>query len=377
MESLAAGIRQAVPGQVGCCAHRQWPGRQSGSVSGERRCTVGTVQRCRAAPLPRHKSVPAAPLSPAGQRGGGGRVGGDWAAPGGAAGHKAGPAGAVGQGGGGSCSPLGLRGRPPASADRACACPESWLHACPGLATRSARQRTARQAVVWFTNHACRSTAGCRGRRRSACCGRTRRRWRPRPPPPPTPTGQVCWGGGVLPAPLSCYRAAAPGVSGALEASRCWPCSARAAARLHLPPAPAHTSSPAAGMRFKCISCDTALQPFLFAAAPGAGGAGGGAGYPHTADLRYSQLPMASPARNPSQPWTAAVAPGVEALAAGGPAAGEAPRLSAMRGPTGDAVRPLSPQSVRPASSAAARLASPARWAGLQWQMRTGACSVS
>ena len=121
-------------------------------------------------------------------------------------------------------------------------------------------------------------------------------------------------------------------------------------------------------MRFKCISCDSALQPFLFAAAAGAGGAGS-AGGPHTADLRYSQLPVASPARNASQPWTAAMAPGVEAAAAG-VAGGEAVRLSVMGGPASDDVRPQSPRSVRPASGAASRLASPARSARRDWKIR-------
>ncbi|GAB4815314.1 hypothetical protein N2152v2_002360 [Parachlorella kessleri] len=50
--------------------------------------------------------------------------------------------------------------------------------------------------------------------------------------------------------------------------------------------------APASGVRFKCISCDSDLQPVIFASAPGGGAA--------AANLRYSQLPSVSPAREPN-----------------------------------------------------------------------------
>lgn len=123
----------------------------------------------------------------------------------------------------------------------------------------------------------------------------------------------------------------------------------------------------AAGMRFRCISCDTALQPFVFAAAPGAG-ISGAVGQPHTADLRYRQLPVASPARNASQPWAAAVQ--MEPVAAGLGGA-EPSRLTGASSPAieapavqvhAPAVQPPSPHGGRP-STGASRLGSPARWA--------------
>ncbi|KAI3430254.1 hypothetical protein D9Q98_004850 [Chlorella vulgaris] len=63
-------------------------------------------------------------------------------------------------------------------------------------------------------------------------------------------------------------------------------------------------AGPAAGTKFKCISCDSLLQPFVFAAAPGAL-----AQSTDTAELRYLQLPAASPQRNPQQTWSAAAVP--------------------------------------------------------------------
>ncbi|KAI7840130.1 hypothetical protein COHA_006169 [Chlorella ohadii] len=151
------------------------------------------------------------------------------------------------------------------------------------------------------------------------------------------------------------------------------------------PPAAAPAADPncpAAGMRFRCLSCDTALQPFAFAVAPGNGGASGSAGQAHTADLRYTQLPVASPARNAAQPWTAAVASGLEPAAAGlaGGLAGGEPspsRLSVASGPAADvpavqvpAVQPPSPRGSRPSTSAASRLGSPARCAAAGAVMR-------
>lgn len=129
----------------------------------------------------------------------------------------------------------------------------------------------------------------------------------------------------------------------------------------------------AAGMRFRCISCDTALHPFVFAAAPGAG-AGAAPAPAHTADLRYTQLPVASPARNASQPWTAAGTLGAEpaavGLAAVGQPAGEHSRLSAVGSPAGEvpAVQPPSPRGGRQSTRAASRLGSPARWATSRWR---------
>lgn len=125
------------------------------------------------------------------------------------------------------------------------------------------------------------------------------------------------------------------------------------------PPSPSAADAaggPAAGMRFKCISCDTDLQPFIFAAAPGALGGG------TTADLRYSHLPVASPARNAGQPWTAAVAGGAAPVSptaelSRASSAGDAGSLS----PGGAHVLPPSPLSGRP-STAASRGGAPASW---------------
>lgn len=122
------------------------------------------------------------------------------------------------------------------------------------------------------------------------------------------------------------------------------------------PPTTAADPGPAAGTKLRCISCDTDLQPFLFAAAPGVIVGGGGQLAPApgaTADLRYSQLPAASPARNAGLPWTAAVGvagPGspqaAAALGAGGegaavqlPAAALSARPSASPGRQGAPAR--------------------------------------
>lgn len=51
----------------------------------------------------------------------------------------------------------------------------------------------------------------------------------------------------------------------------------------------------AAGIKLKCLSCDSDLQPVYFATV---------AGPQHAADLRYSQLPAASPARPATQAWS-------------------------------------------------------------------------
>lgn len=135
-------------------------------------------------------------------------------------------------------------------------------------------------------------------------------------------------------------------------------------------------SGPAAGMRFKCISCDSDMQPFVFAAPLGALPYGGGGG---TADLRYSQLPVASPARNSSQPWTAAATTGSPLAASPSAAGPESSRLSTSSGAggggagTGSAGPPLPAAHVqapgpqqglltsRP-STGASRLGAPVRW---------------
>lgn len=82
------------------------------------------------------------------------------------------------------------------------------------------------------------------------------------------------------------------------------------------------------------------------AAAPG--------GQTHTADLRYSQLPAASPPRNAAQPWTASALATASGAAAGD--AGYALPLSLGAQPA----LPPSPLSGRP-SNGASRLGAPVR----------------
>ncbi|KAL4422509.1 hypothetical protein ABPG75_008706 [Micractinium tetrahymenae] len=144
-----------------------------------------------------------------------------------------------------------------------------------------------------------------------------------------------------------------------------------------LPGAAEPGSGPAAGMRFKCLSCDSDMQPFVFAAPPGA------LPFPHqphtggTADLRYSQLPVASPPRSTTQPWTAAAAPmggaaaaGPEASASrlgstagvgGGGSVASSPSASASQLPAAHVQLQQAPLSARP-STGASRLGAPISW---------------
>ena len=171
-----------------------------------------------------------------------------------------------------------------------------------------------------------------------------------------------------LPAPLPPLPAPPAQVTGKVSREevermlRAHRAAAAAAAQTAVDPA---WAGPAAGMKFKCISCDADLQPFLFAAAAGALGGGGQNG--GTADLRYCQLPAASPPRNPGQPWTAAVA------GAAGPGARPDSAAPLSGGSGGDScgqagthVQPPAPQqsgvlSSRP-STGASRLGAPVSW---------------
>ena len=140
--------------------------------------------------------------------------------------------------------------------------------------------------------------------------------------------------------------------------------------RAALAPPTAADPGPAAGTKLRCISCDADLQPFLFAAAPGVIVGGGGQLAPQpapapgaAANLRYSQLPAASPARNAGQPWTAAVGVVGSVSPQGAPPApgADVPRTST--GGEGGAVQlPTAPLSARPpASGSPSRLGAPAR----------------
>eukprot|EP00887_Chlorella_sp_A99_P000399 scaffold13.g399.t1 len=64
------------------------------------------------------------------------------------------------------------------------------------------------------------------------------------------------------------------------------------------PPPMPEGNNVAAGVKLKCLSCDSDLQPVYFATTAGVPQA--------SADLRYSQLPTASPARPSTQSWAAA-----------------------------------------------------------------------
>ena len=131
-------------------------------------------------------------------------------------------------------------------------------------------------------------------------------------------------------------------------------------------PPPGDPASPASGLRFKCLSCDTDLQSFVFAAAPGAGLSPSQAqAQAQTADLRYSQLPVASPPRNSSQPWTAAVLGAAGAGAGAGASPAPSPEPSRLpSSPSGQHVLPPPQQHAahaRPSTAAPSRLGAPAR----------------
>lgn len=143
--------------------------------------------------------------------------------------------------------------------------------------------------------------------------------------------------------------------------------------RAALPGAVEPGSGPAAGMRFKCLSCDGDMQPFVFAAPPGA------LPFPHqqhsggSASLRYSQLPVASPPRSSSQAWTAAAAPLDGAAAASpevppsrlGGAASVGGAMAATSSATTVHVQlPRGPLPARPSTSAS-RLGAPVRCGAL------------